>query len=612
MSALYDTPARPWAFGPFVGRDIVAQQAEALVQRYDLLDALAAGGQVRRDLDPWSPADPRLRDVIGCQLVPWVDYVPDAGAPDNGWPIPQGVRVEALCYSSWLDPLRASDGTIEGKQVFPLPRTAIEFAQQFYVRSGIQVTRVIDYQRVYGLDAEFEHAFRFTPLVAGEVAVSLRRAGGQAERAFRLLMSREFEASCDADPRLLVPHPILQAGGFKDQAIVAFERLAEISRIGMTVREVDRFAAGGCTLRTLLERANDAAFVAANSVAPGVAYAPQLGAALAADPALLALCDYLAVGTDVLASWRKAVIAERGTFQAGFRPAAWLAGGSIYSDTAFALSWMVDVRTAFLSAFDPPRASTAKPSALHNDMLAKFYGLTNFRSNLASALMADFTHKRSVGAPTGPRGQGPTAKNTPHDVRESIGEIVNQLGRDGRPENTRLNAVRVGAPLSRVMLPKRPVAGSAARADDGLWRCRYRDQPFWARFQNPDASWFAQLSMRPRDRETLRGAITDLRSLALADLDWAPSSLTAKVVADLATGVSAISINPAFTRSIRRLVRLNGLMVRAENRWTTLRPVRRMAIATLARFGSFTHGRRKIENTESLSNPARLRKRKSK
>lgn len=613
MTVIYDSPARPWAWGPLAGTDIVARQAEALVQRYDLLDAVGAGGRVRRDLDPSTIADPRLRDVIVRQLVQWVDYEPELGAQDEGFPIPQGVRVESLCNSAWIDLLRAADGTIDGKRVFALPNSASEFARQFYVRSGIR----LGFNKIAnprGLEDEFQHAFSFTPLVVGEVAMTLRKPSDdsisieQADRTFRLLMSREFTAAYHEDKRLRAPHPLLQACGFDGPAIVAFERLSEISRSGMIVREVESFAQVGKVLRRLLERANAPAFVKANTSAPGVAYSPKLKNALASNQAMRALCELLAVGTDVLASVRNGAVANRGIFHPKLAPEAFLAHGSIETDIVTALAYMVDVRIAFLSAFESPRSSTVHNSALNNDILGKFYGLTNFRANLASTLMEDFSHTRSPG----PNTNKPRGKDQPDDVRESIAEIVNHLGRDGQAAGAGINAVQAGAQLSRIMLPKRFEDGAAARGDDSMWRNRYRDWSFWMRFQSPGPLWYAQLWMRPRDREALRRAIDDLRKLLITNLDWAPSSLTARVTADLATGVSAISINPAFARSMRALVEFNGRIVRAEKRWNALSAARQWAIAVLAQLRNFTHGLRGIEKIEAMSNPARLQNRKGK
>ena len=613
MTVIYDSPVRPWAWGPLAGTDIVARQAEALVQRFDLLDALAAGGQVRRDLDPMTSADPRLRDVIARQLVRWVDYEPEAGALDEGFPIPQGTRVESLCYSPWIDLLRAADGTIAGKRVFALPNSASEFARQFYVRSGIRLG-ANKTANPRGLKDEFQHAFSFTPLGVGEVAIALRDSSddsisrAQADRAFRLLMSCEYTAACEEDERLLARHPLLQACGFDGPAIVPFARLSEISRSGMIVREVESFAKVGKVLRKLLERANAPEFLEANTSAPGVAYCPKLQKELASNQAMRALCEFFAIGTDVLASVRNGAVANRGIFHPKLAPEAFLAYGSIETDIVTALAYMVDVRIAFLSAFESPRSSTVHNSALNNDILGKFYGVTNFRANLASTLMEDLSHTRSPGPyPNKPRGE-----NQPDDVRESIAKIVNHLGRDGQAAGAGINAVRTGAPLSRIMLPKRFEDGAAARGDDSMWRNRYRDWSFWMRFQSPGPLWYAQLSMRQCDREALRRAIDDLRKLAIANLDWAPSSLTARVTADLATGVSAISINPAFAQSMRALVEFNGQIVRAEKLWNALSAVRQGAIAVLAQLRNFTHGLRGIEKIETISNPARLQNRKGK
>jgi hypothetical protein len=584
---LYDTPARPWAFGPLLGTDVVARQAEALVQRYDLLEALADGSGMRRDLDPGSLIDPRLSEAMVRQLVPWVDYAPDdAAALDGGWPIPQGVRLETLCYSPWLDPFRAADGSIGGKRVFTLPRSADEFARQFRTRSGIALL----------LNAEFQDSFHLTPLVVGEVAMDLRKSN-PSPRAFRLLMSRHFEQACEEDQRLRDPHPLLVMRGFRAPAIVAFERLAELERIGAIVREVGRHAAAGAKLRTLLESANAPEFIASHSTAPGVAYSQEIAAALASDPALLTLCDYLAVGTDVLASWRNAVTASRGTFHEGFRPAAILAGGSIASDTAAALVWMVDVRTAFISALRT-RIPRSRQSALDNDVLFKWYGLTNHHANLVSALMSDFAPERPSGRPKA----GTPAKQGADEVRASLAAIANWIGGDGKPSHAGVNAIREGAGLSKFILPSRGTHGSAARADDSLWRARYRDQPFWARFQNPDRTWYAELAMRPSDRLALRQALLDLRRLALGHMPWAPSKLTARVVADLATGVSALSVNPAFARSITRLVRLNRLIAKAEAAWNRLPAGRRRRIEQMRKLGrEHALGLREIPGTRSLT-----------
>ena len=173
----------------------MTRQAEALVQRYDLLDALKVAGEPRRDLTLPDGIDPRLRDQTAHQLVRWVDYEPSRGGPDTdeGWPTPAGVRVEALCYSPALDGLKV-DGLIGGGKVFPLPGDVAEFARQFHVRSG-----------VYAADAAFQEAFRFTPLVVGEVAMTLRMSVQDPGPAFLLLMSRHFDAAYALDERLRAP-----------------------------------------------------------------------------------------------------------------------------------------------------------------------------------------------------------------------------------------------------------------------------------------------------------------------------------------------------------------------------------------------------------------------
>ncbi|WP_066663837.1 MULTISPECIES: hypothetical protein [unclassified Sphingomonas] len=576
MTDLYDAPARPWAFGPFVGTDIVTRQTEALIQRYDLLDALAAGGEERRDLDPDSAADHRLAEVIARQLVPWVDYIPDrtsmaAGGDSScitqeGWPIPQGVRLEALCYSPWLDRLRAPDGTVEGKRVFRLPHTAQEFAEQFQLRAGIAIN----------LDAELRDGFHLTPSAVGTVAMDIRGHAEHPPRAFLLLLSRHFEAALAADNRLGRAHPALEACGFTRPAIVAFERLAELERAGAIVREVELHAHAGAVLRPLLEAANDPAFIAAaNGPIPGVAWSQDIADALAADPALHTLCEYLAVGTDVLASWYNAAAARRGTFHIGFRPAAALGHGLIDSDICAAMATMVDVRTAFLSVFRdaPVTGPGSRQSALRNDILFKWYGLTGANDNLGAALIADFGAVRPVGR----RSSAAPSKIIDHDddVRRTLATIVARLGRGGAAQRTAgpgrksntakdsLNAVRNGAWLSRLYLPARGKPGAAARADESLWRDRYKDIALWRFMQYPDPAALSELGLRPTDAKRLQHAMIEFKRLVIDPHFHAPSELTARLMCDLATAVSPLSVNPAFAQAILQLALANANFTRA-------------------------------------------------
>jgi hypothetical protein len=575
MTDLYTTPARPWAFGPFVGTDIVSRQAEALVQRYDLLDALAAGGDERRDLDAASAEDHRLAEVIARQLVPWVDYIPDrpsmaAGGDlscmtQEGWPIPAGVRLEALCYSPWLDRLRAPDGTIGGKRVFPVPDTARAFAEQFQLRAGI----------AGNLDAELRDGFHLTPRAVGAVAMDIRGHAEHPPRAFLLLLSRHFEAALTADDRLGRAHPALEACGFTEPAITAFERLAELERAGAIVREVERHAHAGAVLRPLLEAANDPAFIAAaNSPIPGVAWSQDIADALAADPALRTLCEYLAVGTDVLASWYNAAAARRGTFHIGFRPAAALGHGLIDSDIGAALATMVDVRTAFLSVFRdaPVTGPGSRQSALRNDILFKWYGLTGAHDNLGAALIADFGAVR----PVGKRSSTTPRKIIDDDVRRALALVVARLGRGGPVQraggpgpksNTgknSLNAVRNGAWLSRLHLPARGKPGAAARADESLWRDRYKDVALWRLMQDPDSAALGELGLRPKDAKRLQGAMIEFERLVIAPLFRGQSELTARLMCDLATAVSALAVNPVFAQAILRLALANAKSTRAD------------------------------------------------
>lgn len=622
MTPIYDTPARPWAFGPLTETDIVGQQAEALVRRYDLLDALAAEGSIRRDLDRSSPPDPRLIEEMARQLVAWVDYVPEPGAgdseaitPHNGWPIPQGVRLEALCYSPWLDGLRAPDGTVAGKRVFTLPDSADAFARDFHIRAGLPL----------GLDAELRDSFRLTPLAAGEVAMDIRGKRDQPSRAFLLLMCRHFEAARAVDVRLARPHPALIDRGYPGPAIVAFERLADLERAGAIVREVERHADAGAKLRPLLDAANDPAFVAAAQTnIPGVAWSQPLADLLMADPAVRTLCEFLAVSTPALASWYNATVAKRGTFHIGFRPVAALGHGITTSDIVTAVAGVVDVRTALLSAFRPAakdRGDHARQSPLNNDILFKWYGLTGLNDNLGTALLADLSPARPVGAPAA----GTPKKAGDDDVRHAVATIAARLGRSGSIVPTRatsgkrktgkgsLNSVRVGAWLSRLHLPARLAPGAAARADETMWRDRYRDLAFWRFMQDPSPATLRTLGLRLADATRLRKTLLEFRRLVVAHVPQTRSDLTAKVMADLATGVSALTANPALADAIRQLAMANANFVRAHGGSSKMSAKRREIRAQLKHRGlTGALGLRHIPGIEGFTNPLLKRKRRSK
>lgn len=562
MTAIYDTPARPWAFGPLIGTDIVTRQTEALVQRYDLRGALNAGGRERRDLVRRSQPDERLVEAMVRQLVPWVDYIPDAADGDDAWPIPQGVRIETLCHSPWLDAVRAGDGTIGGKRVFRPPATPEDFAHDFRTCAGFTAAR----------DPAIRDGFRISPVAVGEVAMEIRRDATAPTRSFLLLAAHHFAAASAADKRLRRPHPALQDCGFHGPAIVAFERLAELKRAGCIVREVERHAHAGAVLRPLLEAATDPAFIAkVGGPMDGVAWSQDIADALAADPTLLTLCHYLAVSTPALASWFNAAKAGRGTFHAGFRSAGALGHGMIEADIADAVAGVVDVRTALLSAFRdaPEHGVGSRQSSLGNDVLFKWYGLTGANDNLAAALLADFASARPGGRPV----KGTPVKARGDDVRNALAEIASHLGRDGRPVGTdpsgeatntgkdAVAAVRAGAGLSKLSLPARLSPGAGARADETMWRDFDRDLGLWLFLQDPDETRLRALRLRPADEDRLRSALRDLQRLMVSAAPTAPSKLTAHVAADLATGVSALTVNPYFADAILQLAKANLTLV---------------------------------------------------
>lgn len=604
MTRVYDEPARPCPFGPLLGTDIVARQAEALVARYDLLDALAAGGTPRRDLDPTTAVDYQLREAMLRQLVPWVDYVPNRSDDDAGWPIASGVRVEAFCYSPWLDALRPNQDALAGRQVFAPPASVDEFADQFRLRAGLNADH----------DIALGDGFRLTPHAVGRVAMDIRGSGTSPTRAFLLLLCRHFDLALQADQRLKDPHPALVQCGFQGPAILAFERLAEIARIGCIVREVDRHAETGIKLRALLEAANDPAFIAAAPRgAEGIAYSLQIAQALAGDRSLLTLCEFLAVGTDVLASWRNGVVAGRGQFLGALRVEQVLTTGGIVSDTAIGLAWSVDVRTAFLSVFrqKEPAGPGSRQSALENDILFKFYGLTGSHDNLGSALLDGLRSARPAGRPT----KGTPVKQVDDDAREAVKEIARALGRDGRaPRGLQsdgaklgggsLNSVRTGSYLSRLYLPECGQPGAAPRGDETMWRDRYRDQTFWANVYDWDEAFVAGLGLSAVDAKRLQRALQAFDSLRTATAPLAGAATAVRAAADLATGVSPITIDPALARGIMQLSLANVTVLEraSASRRATLSPKRRAIREKMIKRGwGATLGTRQIPGLEGFT-----------
>ncbi|MBV8849223.1 MAG: hypothetical protein JOZ16_06520 [Methylobacteriaceae bacterium] len=590
MTIIYNEPARPWAFGPFVSDDIVARQAEALVQRYDLREALMAGDHARRDLTG-SPIDVRLRDQIVRQLVPWVDYAPDGGGTttNKGWPIPQGVRLEALCYSPWLDDLRSDDGCVGGKKLFALPASDVEFADQFYVRAGIQPAD----------DREVAATFRIRPLAVGEIAMEVRASNSGP--AFPMLMSHHFGAALALDNRLGAPHALLKASGFTGPAILAFKRLNELARCGMIVREVERYAhLLAPEFRAMLERANDPAFIeTARSPLPHTAYSEEIAAALANDPALVELCEFIAVSTDALASWRNAIRADRGTFYEGFRAIGATYQGLLEADVATALIWFPDVRAAMLSAFPAPpeSGSGSRQSSLINDHMGKWYGLSNYCNNLASALVAGYEAKRSAG-----RVKGGRIKKSSDEVRELDAPIASKLGKDGKNRTGTLNAIRKGSALSKLMLPATPHSGSAARPDAMLWDCPNPDAAFWTDLVSGQPQWIADFGLSKAERTALASALAEFKTLAgalFAQTSSGVMPLAGRVVADLATGVSAVTLNPAIARSMLQLLEFNA-KVRAHI--SALSPERQMRLAIMQEnFPAKIFGARVIRDIKTKS-----------
>lgn len=454
--------------------------------------------------------------------------------------------------------------------------------------------------------------------------MDIRGKGDQPSRAFLLLMSRHFQAARAADARLACPHPALIACGYPGPAIVAFERLAELERAGSIVREVERHAHAGAKLRPLLEAANDPAFVtAAPTNIPGVAWSQPLADLLTADPAVRTLCEFLAVSTSALASWYNAAVAKRGTFHTGFRPVAALGHGLATSDIVAAVAGVVDVRTALLSAFRPAakdRDDHARQSPLGNDILFKWYGLTGINDNLGATLLADLSPARPVGKPKA----GTPKKAGDDDVRHAVAAIAARLGRAGATRapsasgkiNTgkgSLNSVRVGAWLSRLHLPARLAPGAASRADETMWRDRYRDLAFWRFMQDPSPATLRTLGLRLADATKLRETLLEFRRLVVVHIPQARSDLTAKVMADLATGVSALTANPTLADAIHQLAMANANFVRAHGGSSKMSAKRREIRAQLKHRGlTGALGLRHIPGIEGFTKPLLKRKRRSK
>jgi hypothetical protein len=79
--------------------------------------------------------------------------------------------------------------------------------------------------------------------------------------------------------------------------------------------------------------------------------------------------------------------------------------------------------------------------------------------------------------------------------------------------------------------------------------------------------------------------MVEFRRLVVAPIPQARSDLTAKVMADLATGVSALTANPALADKVRRLALTNANFVKAQGRSNKMSPRRLEIRAILERQG---------------------------
>lgn len=550
-------------FPDLITGDAVGQEVQALVQRYRLLARLHDHRGARRDLRG-DAVDVSLACEMQRQLVSGVD-LPFLGA-EAGWPIRPGVRLERLAFSPWL-----ADVALPG--LLPLPDSAEAFVAAFGQATGIDSAYA----------ERMDYAYRITPRQLGRVAMQVRGEAEQPSAAFLLLASRHFDEAAEASELLRGPSRL--APRFRRPAIIdGFRLLAELEREALVVADLARLnRLSVVEIRSLL------AVSLGNPVGGATANPRPLAEALATSPELRRLLSYVMVGTDVLGGLHNAAAD-------GYVPAhasAWttiLAHGDLGTTPGDIERILIEngelMRVAATAAF-PCSAPGSRQSVLSNDEPATFWGINNHI--LPFVAQDDIT---KAGFKGGRGGATVGGASIPLEDRASIAQLILAHGDPfvsgvvrsasrgqavaKAQDDAGAHRQKMGGGYAKFVLPLHGAPGSAARFDPTLWGAeRYRDAPFWAMFQG-DLSLLATLRISEAERAEVVAALADAREMfAYGFALGVPTSNTARVLCDLATGVSSLTTNRAMAPALEQVLtalaglcpHTGGQVTRYSHRW---------------------------------------------
>jgi hypothetical protein len=511
-------------FPPLSPRDSVTREAEALVQRYQLMELLKDQHGERRDLRG-APPEPELVMQMRRQLVAGVD-APLVGTR-LGWPIRAGVRLEALFASPWL----TNAGSIAG--VHSVPTDARSFADLFSARTGIAPN-----------SPALRAAMRVTPFDMGKIAEEVRGSTEKPEPAFLFLVSRHFESAAGAASVLRLP----RTTGFRGTPIKAFRIMAELERIALVSEDLARFNLKSVkTIRTAL-----------------AAKSPRAIKRLLTDPWVRRLADYLAIGSDVLGGVENGdKLGEDGGYVPAYHSArhTGAAHGAIEVDTGKALEEDEVTRILFAAAF-PPNADNTRESALQNDDPGMFYGLNR---HFVGAMIADLlrevepeagdcsreaVHERAAALAAEIVAKTDPLRAAAHASRAAT---LSSIG-GGSKHASGVNAQRDADALGELMLPAVGELGATPRANPNLWDNRWVDNQLWDMILNADLKAIAGLNAE--ERQKAEEAVERMKSLFSKTFEGAAKRgsvdevLALRAVCDIAQAMGPISMNRLFARSI--------------------------------------------------------------
>lgn len=516
--------------------DTVVREAQALVQRYRLLRRLEDDHGVRKDLRGADP-EPELVAEMVRQLVPGVDA--PLASRRLTWPIPAGVRLETLHASPWLAEVAGPMG------LYTVPTTAEAFAAQFQAKTGIEPE-----------SEAMDRNYRITPLELGRIAMTVR---GQAERpslASLLLSSHHFDAAV-AEEQRAAEHarrkPLLDRRygrlQFRGPTIRGFKLLTDLQREALIIQDLARFnSMSVITIRELLD---------SDDVGP-------LRQALAEDPQLKRLFDYMMIGADALGGFDNADRDGYIPTNPDLRVTA-AARGVLDVDVVTALTREGELARATLRAAFTDRNPSVRENILRNHDPATFYGLN---WTLAGAMQFDLGRQFQHGD------DGMNASDAVHErqallartivghcdptVRETERRKVANLATyapDKTPSGT--SKQRDAQAHALFMMPAPGILGAGARADADMWGDRYRDAPLWWALLN------RRLGNLPLGLDIAERARIDSAFYRLTELfertfaagcgaqDTLGRSDAVHAACDLATAVSAISMDRQVGQALR-------------------------------------------------------------